>query len=174
MAGKLKLRAVSVIAVLIALVLGGCASPAERTRSLLVQYAAADRAYDQNDCSTAIALYRELADKMNDDTESLLRIGNCHARSHNWTAAILAYQTALQRDKSFVKAWYNLSYVQARILRETVAEMLQHVDPADPVAERARRLAAEVLEPYELSVEAPGPTPNLLPDSETDAVDDAD
>lgn len=170
MAKSLKSNALLIVILLITLSLGSCASPAQQAKSLLALYVAADNAYDQGDCATAIPLYRKLADAMRSDTKSLLRIGNCQSRAHNWTAAIFAYRAALQRDKSFVKAWYNLSYVQAQVLKETVAEMSQYVDPTNPVAGRIHKLAEQVLAPYGLSVPLPkAPSqPSLRSEKETD------
>lgn len=137
------------------ILLAGCATRAERTRALLTQYQKADLAYDRNDCVTAITLYRELAERMTEDTKSLLRIGNCHARSRSWAAAAAAYRQALQRDRDYLSAWYNLSYIQARVLQETVASMLRYVDPDDPASRRILDIADQVLKPYQLDVAAP-------------------
>jgi tetratricopeptide (TPR) repeat protein len=114
----------------------------------------ADTFYEQQQCDKAIPLYKSLSIAMPNDTKSLLRIGNCYAKSQDFGNAQEAYQQALIRDSSFVKAWYNLAYVRAQLLASTVTEMYKHTDPASPEAEKIRNLTVQVLAPFEINLDA--------------------
>jgi tetratricopeptide (TPR) repeat protein len=114
----------------------------------------ADTFYEQQQCDKAIPLYKSLSIAMPNDTKSLLRIGNCYAKSQDFGNAQEAYQQALIRDNSFVKAWYNLAYVRAQLLASTVTEMYKHTDPASPEAEKIRNLTVQVLAPFEINLDA--------------------
>ena len=113
----------------------------------------ADNYYAQNNCDRALPLYQSLAETMPSDTKSLLRIGNCQARAKNFEQAEQAYQQALMRDNQFVKAWYNLAYIQARVLANTVTEMYKHVDPESPEAKKIRMLTVDVLAPFDIKLD---------------------
>jgi len=114
----------------------------------------ADTYYAQNQCDKAVPLYQSLAIAMPNDTKSLLRLGNCYAKSQDYVNAQDAYQQALIRDNSFVKAWYNLAYVRAQLLASTVTEMYKHTDPASPEAEKIRNLTLQVLTPFEINLDS--------------------
>jgi tetratricopeptide (TPR) repeat protein len=90
---------------------------------------------------------------MEKDTQSLLRVGNCYARSQDFAQAQQAYQQALIRDNSFVKAWYNLAYVRAQLLANTVTEMYKHSEPGSPEAEKIRNLTVQVLAPFDIKLD---------------------
>ena len=113
----------------------------------------ADTLYAQGDCEKAIPLYKSLAVSMTSDTKSLLRLGNCYAKAKDYGLAEQAYQQAIIRDNSFIKAWYNLSYVRAQVLAETVMQMYKHVDPGSPEAENIRTLTQQVLAPFEIDLD---------------------
>ncbi|OUR70960.1 hypothetical protein A9Q78_11480 [Methylophaga sp. 41_12_T18] len=114
----------------------------------------ADNYYAQGNCQQALVLYRELVETVSNDSKSLLRIGNCHAKSEDYAAAELAYQQALSRDIHFSKAWYNLAYIRAKVLAKTVADMHDNVDPNSVEASKIRSLAVEVLKPFNLQIES--------------------
>lgn len=145
MAGWLK--ALTVMASVV--VLAGCAAnAATKTRELVSIQTQADQAYAKQDCTTAAPLYRELADTLSDNSVVLLRLGNCLSRLNRPEDAMAAYREAVENDPQFVKAWYNLSYVQAQELARTVTQMTANVDPTDPAAERARVLANGILKAF--------------------------
>lgn len=112
----------------------------------------ADRYYAEQQCDKAIPLYKSLSIALPKDTKSLLRIGNCYARAKDFMQAQEAYQQALIRDNSFVKAWYNLAYVRAQLLASTVTEMYKHTNPTSPEAEKIRDLTVKVLAPFDLDI----------------------
>jgi len=113
----------------------------------------ADTYYANEQCEQALPLYKSLAIAMPKDTKSLLRIGNCYARAQDFMSAQEAYQQALIRDNSFVKAWYNLAYVRAQLLASTVTEMYKHTDSNSPEAEKIRNLTVQVLAPFEIKLD---------------------
>lgn len=155
---------VKAIGVMLAItVLSGCAvSAATQTREFMVSQIEADQAYARKDCKAAIPLYRELADNLVENSQVLLRLGNCLVREQHREEAMSAYREALLRDPSFVKAWYNLSYIQAQDLALTVADMSSNVDPADPAAERVRILTDKILAAFkEDRAQASKPTASM-------------
>lgn len=129
--------------------LAGCAGSAvSQARTMLVSQTDADQAYARKDCVAAIPLYQELADDLTENAQVLLRLGNCLVREQRREEAMGAYRRALLNDPAFVKAWYNLSYMQAQDLATTVADMSANVDPSDPAAERIRILTANIIEAF--------------------------
>lgn len=144
---------VCVLAVLA--VLAGCSqNSVKNIQVTLDKQIEADTYYEQQQCDKAVPLYKSLSIAMPNDTKSLLRIGNCYAKSEDFGNAQEAYQQALIRDNSFVKAWYNLAYVRAQLLASTVTEMYKHTDPASPEAEKVRNLTIQILAPFEINLDA--------------------
>lgn len=113
----------------------------------------ADTYYADGQCEKAIPLYRSLSIAMPKDTKSLLRVGNCYAKAQDYVQAQEAYQQALSRDNTFVKAWYNLAYVRAQTLASTVTEMYKYTDPTSPEAEQIRSLTLQVLAPFNINLD---------------------
>lgn len=135
--------------------LAGCSqNPVKNVQITLDKQIEADTYYQQQQCDKAVPLYQALAIAMPNDTKSLLRIGNCYAKSQDFANAQDAYQQALIRDNSFVKAWYNLAYVRAQLLASTVTEMYKHTDPTSPEAEKIRNLTVQVLAPFDINLDA--------------------
>lgn len=144
---------------LASLLLAACAqSPVERVKQTLTLKAQAEAHYAKRDCAKAIPLYEKLNREMPNFNESLLRIGNCHVFLNDLDTAVVAYRQALSRDPGYLKAWHNLTRVQARILGETVAEMYRNVDMTDPMAAEVRQFALEVLDAFEPSKQNPDDT----------------
>lgn len=131
------------------LMTGACAqSPVEKVKATLGTRAMADEFYAERDCANAIPAYRKVVEDMPAYTEAWLRIGNCHVFTGNYDSAMSSYQEALKIDPGYVKAWYNLIHVQARVLGESVSAMYRSVDQSDPMAVEVRRFAMNVLEPF--------------------------
>lgn len=124
----------------------------KKVTNLLEQQIEADNYYAQDQCDKALPLYEELSQAMLTDTKNLLRMGNCYAKKQNYSQAEQAYMSALERDSSFIKAWYNLSYIRAKILARTVSEMYKNVDPSSEDAEKIRTLTIDVLAPFNLEL----------------------
>ncbi len=125
----------------------------KKVTNLLQQQIEADNYYAQDQCEKALPLYKELAQAMPTDTNNLLRMGNCYAKKQHYSQAEQAYMSALQRDPSFIKAWYNLSYIRAKILARTVSEMYKNVDPSSADAIKIRALTVDVLAPFNLELD---------------------
>ncbi|MEO0442415.1 MAG: tetratricopeptide repeat protein [Pseudomonadota bacterium] len=128
--------------------LSACASVTDKTRTIMTLDAQAQNAYEQRRCEEAITLYQKLADRLPKNTESLLRIGNCHARNQRYEQAMRAYRDAIARDSGYIKAWYNLSYLQAKVLGLTLAQMSANIDPNDPSMAAISQMAKQLLSIY--------------------------
>jgi tetratricopeptide (TPR) repeat protein len=140
---------------LIVMGLTACATPADKARTLLDLKTQADTAYQEGNCQTAIKLYRRLANRLDEKSHALLRLGNCQARTQRNAESMDTYREALQHDPGFVKAWFNLIYVQTQILSKTVVDMSANVDPTDPAVNEVRTLAARILAAFEQPDTAP-------------------
>jgi len=131
------------------LVLSACAqSPVQHVKETLSLKAQADTYYAKRDCANAVPLYEKLNEAMPKYTEGWLHIGNCNVYLNKLDEAVVAYRKALERDPSYIKAWYNLAHTQARMLGTTVSDMYRNVDNTDPRAVEVRRFAMDVLEPF--------------------------
>jgi len=128
-------------------------NPIKEVQITLDKQLEADNYYAQGDCEKAIPLYKTLSATMTSDTKSLLRLGNCYAKEKDYAQAEQAYQQALSRDNSFTKAWYNLSYVRAQVLADTVMQMYKHVDPNSAEAKKIRELTLQVLAPFGVNLD---------------------
>ncbi len=134
---------------LIVMGLTACATPADKARTLLDLKTQADAAYQEGNCQTAIKLYRRLANSLDEKSHALLRLGNCLARTQRNAESMDTYREALQHDPGFVKAWFNLIYVQTQILSKTVVDMSANVDPTDPAVNEVRDLAMRILAAFQ-------------------------
>lgn len=145
-------RVISLLCLLLSLV--ACTQNSIKSvQATLDKQVQADTYYANEQCEQALPLYQSLAIAMPKETKSLLRIGNCYARAQDFMQAQEAYQQALLRDNKFVKAWYNLAYVRAQLLANTVTEMYKQVDPASPEAEKIRNLTVQVLAPFSINLD---------------------
>ncbi len=134
--------------------LSACAQNSiKRVQDTLDKQVEADSAYISGDCDKAIILYLELAEAMKTDTKSVLRAGNCAARSGDLYQAEQRFQEVLLRDPKNVKGWYNLSYIRAQILADTVTKMYQNTEQTSPEAQRLRELTIKVLAPFDVELD---------------------
>ena len=128
-------------------------NPVKNVEKTLAMQLEADRYYADSQCDKALPIYIKLSATMPKETKSLLRIGNCHAKAKDFVQAQAAYQQAIVRDNNFVKAWYNLAYVQAQQLASTVSKMYKHIDKNAPEAQKIRNLTVGVLAPFEIKID---------------------
>ncbi len=166
MAIEYKPRAVRLrhlVVLLLVALCSGCANFKSDPAALVDLHARALQAYNERDCAQAIELYGELAEGLPKNAEVWLKIGNCLARTHRQQEAIEAYRQAIKRDPEYIKAWYNLSYLQAQMLGKTVAAMAVHIDPSDSSLQSVRKLAQEVLSAFDLSVKTQRSGATALP-----------
>lgn len=146
-------RLIYLLCILLSLV--GCSQNSVKTVQItLDKQVEADTFYAEGQCDKAVPLYKSLSLAMPKDTKSLLRVGNCYAKAQDFTQAQEAYQQALIRDNSYVKAWYNLAYVRAQLVANTVTEMYKHIDQTSPEAEKIRNLTVQVLAPFEIKLDS--------------------
>lgn len=140
-----------ILVYLFPLLLLGCATLKPDAARALKMHAQAEALYLDGKYADALPLFQRLARDFPSDSEFQLRIGNCYARAGHLALAVDAYELAVLRDSSSSRAWYNLSYVRAQMLADTVVQMHEHVDPTDPNAAQMRKLVAEVLAPFGLA-----------------------
>lgn len=163
------------VALLLALLLGGCVSNAgpEAAARLLDDKRRAAAAYQGGDYAEAAQRYRALVREWPEEAENWFLLGNSHVRLQQPELALGAYREALVRDPKNSRAWYNVAYLQAEALGRTVAEMQRNVDPRDPAYARINALVLQVLAPFGEEVLPPAlaPQPAPAPDSAAPAAE---
>lgn len=146
-------RVISVIFIMIFIT--GCShSSVKQVQNTLDMQLQADEFYAKGACDKALPLYQSLSKAMPNDAQSLLRIGNCYAKQKQYSLAEQAYQQALVRKPKFVKAWYNLSYIRAQMLANTVSDMYKNVGENTAEADKIRALTMQVLAPFKIDIES--------------------
>lgn len=130
--------------VVLALVLGGCASLQPKNQLIDMQRQA-DNAYAKADYEQASELYRRLAEKMPNDAGIRYQLGNSLARQGDNSAAITSYRDALVREPQHARSWHNLLQVQLREATLTAAEMQRYLNTQTPHADKALKRADQLL-----------------------------
>lgn len=133
---------------LIVLLAPGCALTKLDSAGALALHDRAEALYKERDYTGALPLFQQLSREFPGEPEFHLRIGNSYAFSGNFDRAIAAYEAALAADPQFSRAWYNLAYVRAQQLADTLVRMHENLDPIDPDGLRLRKLVLEVLAPF--------------------------
>jgi tetratricopeptide (TPR) repeat protein len=133
---------------LITLLVSGCTLARLDSAGALALHDQAEAYYQQGDYTAALSAFQQLSRQFPAEPEFHLRAGNSYAFIGDFERAITAYEAALVADPQFSRAWYNLAYVRAQILADTVARMHENLDPADPDGMRLRKLVVEVLSPF--------------------------
>jgi len=142
-----------------------CSTQQHSAEEVFAAQERAERLYQQGDYQVALTDYREVLEALPEHTQSWLRLGNCFAQLGRYPEAVAAYQRALILDPEFASAWINLSYVQAQILSQTVAQMYEQVPKTDPQAERVSELVNAVLAPFgRQSDRSQRPSDNTVPE----------
>lgn len=113
----------------------GCAGT-DLTRVREEAYAA----YEKSDYSTAAESFALLVENAPEDVEFWFRLGNSYARIQNPQSAINAYQNALLRDPTHVKAWYNMGVIQSQLALKTFVDMQGYVDKEHPLAQQGETM----------------------------------
>lgn len=141
---------------LLAILINGCASVAQDDKAKVVieLQEKAGQHYAQGDYPAALKEYLQLVEYIPLSAQSWLRLGNCQAQLGAYDDAVVSYRTALAIDEKYSGAWINLTYVQAQILSQTVADMYEQVPKSDPQAQRVQRLVDTVLEPFKPAADA--------------------
>lgn len=144
-----------ILSLILLLILGGCAAQGITPKEAIALHDQADTFYANGDCSSARVAYEKLVKRFPQEAGFHLRIGNCHALELNYDQAVAAYEQALALDPRSSRAWYNLAYVRAQMLAETVIRMHERLDPADPNVQQMRRLVADILAPFDQHLSLP-------------------
>ena len=97
-------------------------------------------AYEKSDYSSAAESFALLVEKSPEDVEFWFRLGNSYARIQNPQLAVNAYQNALLRDPTHVKAWYNMGVIQSQVALKTFVDMQGYVNKTDPLAQQGERM----------------------------------
>lgn len=124
--------------------LAACSSFAKH-EDLLQLRAQAGKAYTQGDYVQAQRLYEGLVKKVPEDADLYFRLGNAYARGSQAEKAVLAYQAAVTRDPRLHKAWNNMGTIQLRASANSFTQLLQNLNPNDPMYDTGLDLVNKVL-----------------------------
>ncbi len=130
------LQNLSRLGLLLFLILSGCAGGKDLTLIREEAYLA----YDNKDYNSAADKFEILVEKAPEDVEFWFRLGNAYARSQNPQLAVSAYQNALLRDPTHVKAWYNMGFVQTQAALKTFVDMQAYTDADDPLGKQGKNM----------------------------------
>jgi len=112
---------------------------------LLELRARASNAYNQGDYSQAQKLYENLVGQAPEDADLRFRLGNAYARGQQSDKAILSYQAAVIRNPRLHKAWNNMGTIQLRASANSFTQLLQNLNPNDPMYDEGLDLVNKVL-----------------------------
>ena len=124
------------LSVLLLLVLCAACAGKDLTRVREEAYAA----YEKRDYTTAAESFSLLAEKSPEDVDFWFRLGNSYARTQNPQLAVNAYQNALVRDPTHVKAWYNMGVIQSQVALKTFVDMQGYVNKEHPLAQQGEQM----------------------------------
>ena len=124
------------MSVLLLLVLCSACARKDLTRVREEAYAA----YEKSEYTTAAESFALLVEKSPEDVEFWFRLGNSYARIQNPQAAVNAYQNALLRDPTHVKAWYNMGVIQSQVALKTFVDMQGYVNKDHPLARQGESM----------------------------------
>lgn len=157
------------------LLLAGCAGT--QTSKPIDVYAlqkVAVLAYQNKDWQRAHDAYQRLIELNPADAGLWFKLGNIYARMNLPDRSIAAYKEALVRDPKMSKAWHNIGVVSLRKSARLFIEMLQHMDPDDPLYTEAKATGdalLKVLEERKLNATSvrnyPSPLDNIVANEST-------
>ena len=102
-------------------------------------------AYSEKRYAEALPLFQKLNREVPSDALLWLRTGNVHARLNQPVEAISSYEQAVKFDSQLAKAWHNMGIIQLRQAANTFTQMVQHLNPGDPLYQRAVTLSEAAL-----------------------------
>ena len=103
-------------------------------------------AYSQKEYEKALPMYQRLNREIPKDAMLWFRTGNIHARLNQPNLAVEYYQNAVKTDPTLATAWHNMGVLQLRIATNTFVQMVQNIDPDDPLYPKALRLSNSLLQ----------------------------
>ncbi|MGB3224060.1 MAG: tetratricopeptide repeat protein [Desulforhopalus sp.] len=131
----MKIELTRLAAILLILVLTGCAA---KTSTSTQQMALT--AYQSGDYDQASKLFKQLTDDIPKDAELWFKLGNSYAREKKPQQAIEAYQNALLRAPDMTKAWYNMGIIQMQIALKTFIDMGKYSQSVDAASSRGKKM----------------------------------
>jgi tetratricopeptide (TPR) repeat protein len=129
------LKDVSCISLLLFLILAGCAG-----KDLTLVREEAYQAYETSDYGLAAEKFEILVENAPEDVEFWFRLGNAYGRSQHPQLAISAYQNALLRDPTHVKAWYNMGFIQTQSALKTFVDMQNYTDNTNLIGKQGKNM----------------------------------
>ena len=154
MSGKILINSMRLIVpVMLVFILSGCqggfvkSSDDPATTEELIQLKQdADLAYSNKEYEKALPMYQQLNREIPKDALLWFRTGNIHARLNQPSLAVEHYQNAVKADPTLATAWHNMGVLQLRIATNTFVQMVQNIDPDDPLYPKAVRLSESLLQ----------------------------
>jgi tetratricopeptide (TPR) repeat protein len=134
------------------LLLSGCQNPlvkpstSSATDELAQLRQEAATAYNNKDFQTALVLYQQLTAAIPNDATIWLRTGNVLARLNRPAEAIQYYQETVSKNPKLAIAWHNMGVLQLRQAANTLVQMVQNINPDDPLYPRAVALSEATLQ----------------------------
>ena len=122
------------------LILAGCS-----TSHLTADRDQAFKSYEEQNYQKACSQFEILATKIPKDTLLWFKYGNACAKAQYPQKAISAYQNALLRDPSLVKAWYNMGIIQMQAALNTFIEMEPFVEQESAIGQRGQKMKEGLL-----------------------------
>lgn len=123
--------------------LSACATNAGRNE-VLKRLENADRAYDAEDWRAAEDGYRALTTLVPNDAYAFFRLGNVLAKQTRYDEAAYAYQEALIRDASLIKAYSNLGMVRLLQAETAFSAVTSKARTSDGTTANARMMLKEL------------------------------
>lgn len=121
------------IGVVLACICVGCSSVAESDFELQLTESRIQQAYKRGDLGEAEALLRKRIKRQGSDSTSWLMLGKVLMRTHDYTAAQQAYQTATRLDPNHSSAWHQLAVSHLRLATEALIEADANMDNEKPL-----------------------------------------
>jgi len=105
----------------------------------------AQTAYEKKNWKVAEEKFAHLVSLLPGEAEFWFKLGNIYARTNQPNKAITAYKEVVIRKPKLAKAWHNLSVMSLRQTTHLFIEMLQYLNPNDPLFKRAKQTADDLL-----------------------------
>jgi len=130
--------------IFISLFLTGCATtqPQLKIEEVMDE---AQIAYKDKNWKVAEEKFAQLVSLLPGEPEFWFKLGNIYARTNQPNKAITAYKEVVIRNPKLAKAWHNLSVMSLRQTTHLFIEMLQYLNPNDPLFKRAKKTADDLL-----------------------------
>ena len=122
----------------------GCATTQKPVDINLVMNQA-QQAYKAKDWKTSEIKFAQLISLVPNEAEFWFKLGNVYAHTNRPAKAITAYKEVVIRKPKLSKAWHNLSLMSLRQTTHLFIEMLQYLNPNDPVFITAKQSVNDLL-----------------------------